>query len=226
MHYTDDDFPADPYPGLRPPGSYVHDEGVGHRLHPVPPSKAGCITLRAPSGYVLADGLQDVDAWLQARGAAALAGRTPVLAYGSNACPAKLTWMREHLGLPGPLPVLLARCVGMAAVWVNGVRARDAVRPVVLTAAPGVVEEHAVLLADDDQLRVLDTCEGADDDPPRYLREPLSFGTVSVDGTELSGLQYYRGARADRRPLIVDGAPVRAFAAGARSLPATRPADL
>ncbi|MFB9924805.1 gamma-glutamylcyclotransferase, partial [Amycolatopsis halotolerans] len=27
--------------------------------------------------------------------------RTPVLAYGSNACPSKITWLRTELGLTG-----------------------------------------------------------------------------------------------------------------------------
>lgn len=224
MRYVDADFPADPYPGLRPPASYVHVDGVGHRLHVVPPPK-GCITLRAPSGYVLADGLQDLDVWLAARGAAALAGRTPVLAYGSNACPAKLTWLRQNLGLAGPMPVLLADCTDVAAVWANGARTRDGIRPVVLVAAPGVIEQHAVLLADDDQLAVLDRCEGVNADPQRYRRELLAMGTVTVAGQPVEGLQYYRGVRADRMPMLAGGAPVRAFDPGARSLPATSPAD-
>lgn len=194
VRFLDADYPADPYPGRRPPASYVHDEGVGHRIEP-------------PGEQWLAE-------WLAARGAAGVARRTAVLAYGSNACPAKLTWLREQCGLAGPVPVLLARCTGLAAVWATGRRAHDGVRPVVLAVAPGVREQHAVLLADDEQLRALDLCEGVDDDPPRYRREPLSFGAVTAeDGRPFAGLQYYRGARPDRMPLLVDGRPVRAGAA-------------
>lgn len=212
MRFADIDYPADPYPGRRPPWSFVHVEGVGHRLYPVPPPKGGCVTVHAPSGFLVADGLQDLDRWLADRTAPGVGGRTAVLAYGSNACPAKLTWLRQHLGLRGPVVVLRAECTGMAAVWANGRRTRDGQRPVVLAAAPGVAETHAVLLLDDGQLRVFDAAEGADIPHPRYRRERLRFGSVSVDGdaSPPPGLQYYRGVRADRMPLLVDGHPVRA----------------
>jgi len=35
-HFLDADFPADPYPGGSPACSFVHLDGVGHRLAPDP----------------------------------------------------------------------------------------------------------------------------------------------------------------------------------------------
>lgn len=208
MHFTDADYPCDPYPGRRPDTSFVHEDGVGHKLAPVPPPRAGCVTVHAPSGYVVAREVCDVDSWLSARAAPPLAERTPLLAYGSNACPSKLTWLREHLGLTGPVVVLRAQCTGLAAVWAAGLRARDGRRPVTLTAIDGVVEEHAVLMVTREQLRVFDDCEGHG---VRYRRSVLADGAVRVrDGGTPPRVQAYLGVRADRMPLLVDGRPARA----------------
>ncbi len=209
--FRDAEYPADPYPGLRAPTSFVHVDGVGYPL------------ATTPGGYVV--GGVPLGAWLTARGAPPLAGRTPVLAYGSNACPSKLTWLRDNLGFTGPAVALLAECVGYAAVWTTGVRARDNQRTVTLMPmphvpdGPGIVEQHVVLLATDDQLRVLDVCEGADltcwgepgRDDPRYRRELLPDGVVSVDDAALTApVHAYFGCHPDRLPALVDGAPVRA----------------
>lgn len=214
--FRDAEYPADPYPGRRAPTSFVHVDGVGYPL------------ATTPGGYVVgADGSGGVplDPWLTARGAPPLAGRTPVLAYGSNACPSKLTWLRDNLGFTGPAVALLAECGGYAAVWTTGVRARDNQRTVTLMRTPhvphvpDVVEQHVVLLATDDQLRVLDVCEGADlscwgepgRDDPRYRRELLPDGVVSIDGAALTApVHAYFGCHPDRLPALVDGAPIRA----------------
>ena len=220
--WTDTEHPADPYPGAVPAVSYVHVDGVA----------------RAIDGGAV-DGLP-LDAWLRGRGAAPLAGRLPVLAYGSNRCPSKITWLRRALGLgPDPVVVLRARTTGVVAVWAAGLRARDGVRPAVLAAAPGVVEEHAVWLATPDQIAVLDRCEGRDQ---RFRLARLRTGSVVVDGrvfdhasiagdvparTAPAGASagstrltvavdvpverpwVYLGHAEIRRPLLVDGAPVR-----------------
>ncbi|GLY69221.1 gamma-glutamylcyclotransferase [Amycolatopsis taiwanensis] len=148
--FTDEDFPADPYPGVRPDRSFLHRDG---------------------RGYELPDPL-------------AVDGRIPVLAYGSNACPSKITWLRENLGLRGDVIVLRARCTGIAAVWASGVRLRDGQRTATLAAMPGVVETHAVWLATPEQLAVLDVCEGRG---KRYHLARLGTSrpagpTVTVDG--------------------------------------------
>ena len=163
--WPDVDHPAEPYPGAVPPVSYVHADGIARGI-------AG--------GAV--DGLP-LDAWLRAQGAAPLAGRLPVLAYGSNRSPSKITWLRRELGLGAdPVVVLRARTTGVAAVWAAGLRARDGARPAVLAAAPGVVEDHAVWLATPEQIAVLDRCEGRDE---RFRLARLRTGTVVVDGAAL-----------------------------------------
>ncbi|WP_436493557.1 gamma-glutamylcyclotransferase family protein [Actinokineospora sp. HUAS TT18] len=183
--FVDADYPALPYPGGCPPFSYVHDEGTGWPL----------------------DGL-DVDRWLRDRGAPVQAERVPVLAYGSNACPSKLSWLRSELGMSGPVVVLRAKCTGLAAVWAAGLRSVDSSRPVVLAALPGV-EEHAVLLVTPEQVRALDACEG------RGTRHHLAFvrtGEVTLAaGGRLDGVLAYVGATESRRPLLVDGAMVRSL---------------
>ena len=199
--WPDVDHPAEPYPGAVPPVSYVHADGIARGI-------AG--------GAV--DGLP-LDAWLRAQGAAPLAGRLPVLAYGSNRSPSKITWLRRELGLGAdPVVVLRARTTGVAAVWAAGLRARDGARPAVLAAAPGVVEDHAVWLATGDQIAVLDRCEGRDD---RFRLARLRTGSVVVDGAAFAahGARdtevrverpwVYLGHSEIRRPLLVDGAPVR-----------------
>lgn len=184
MPWPDADYPADPYPGAVPPGSFVHVDAVAHEL---------------PA---------DLDAWLAARGAPPVAARGPVLAYGSNRCPSKITWLRSELGLgPDPVVVLRASTTGVAAVWAAGVRARDGQRPAVLAAAPGIVEEHAVWLATPAQVAVLDVCEGRD---VRFRLARLRTGEVRTDdGVLVEAPWVYLGLAPNRRPLLVDGRPVR-----------------
>jgi hypothetical protein len=141
----------------------------------------------------------------------AVDGRIPVLAYGSNACPAKITWLRENLGLTGDVTVVRVRCTGMAAVWAAGLRARDGQRTATLAAAPGAVETHAIWLATPEQLAVLDVCEGRGD---RYHLARLRSGVTQLDGTPLPPVLAYVGASPARLPLLVHGAPVRTSALG------------
>jgi gamma-glutamylcyclotransferase (GGCT)/AIG2-like uncharacterized protein YtfP len=139
-----------------------------------------------------------------------------VLAYGSNRSPSKITWLRRTLGLGAdPVVVLRARTTGVTAVWAAGLRARDGARPAVLAAAPGVVEQHAVWLATPDQIAVLDRCEGRDE---RFRLARLRTDAVVVDGGALAAPAVdvaierpwvYLGHAEIRRPLLVDGAPVR-----------------
>lgn len=133
--------------------------------------------------------------------------RIPVLAYGSNVCPSKITWLRENLGLTGEVVVARARCHGVAAVWASGLRARDGQRPATLAAAPGVTEWHAVWFASQEQLAVLDVCEGRG---VRYDLAELRTGGIRLDdGTRLERVYTYVAAGPERMPLLVNGAPVR-----------------
>ncbi|WP_018682630.1 gamma-glutamylcyclotransferase family protein [Actinokineospora enzanensis] len=195
--FADDEFPASPYPGSRPAFSYAHDTDGGHRL------TADASTL---SGWRI--GNEDLDAWLGARGAAVMAERVPVLSYGSNPCPSKISWLRGSLGLRGAVVVLRARCSGLAAVWAAGLRVVDEQRPVVLAGCPGVVEDHAVLMVTPEQVGVLDMCEGRGD---RYRLARVSTGAVTLvdaQGT-FDRIPAYVGASTIRRPLLVNGSPVR-----------------
>ena len=201
VSFADADYPALPYPGARPPCSFAHLDGTGHPLTPDPTALAGWRL-----------GGEDLDGWLADRGAAPLAGRVPLLCYGSNACPAKLTWLRATLGLTGPAVLLRARCTGLAAVWAAGLRVVDDQRPATLAALPGA-ETHAIWLATPDQFAVLDRCEGRGD---RYRLAHLTTGEVRLeDGTLVERpLAYVANshpatARTNRFPLLVDGRPVR-----------------
>lgn len=191
--FTDDAFPAVPYPGARPACSFVHDERTGTPL--------------TPHGTGWLAGRTSLEKWLAQRDAPPLAGRIPVLSYGSNACPTKITWLRAELGLRGPVVVLRATCTGLAAVWAAGLRVVDDQRPATLAAVPGAREVHALWLATPDQVDVLDVCEGVG---VRYRRLTLHGYTVELDGgAPLSAPQAYAGAADIRMPLLVEGAPVR-----------------
>jgi gamma-glutamylcyclotransferase (GGCT)/AIG2-like uncharacterized protein YtfP len=193
--WADTEFPADPYPGAVPPVSFVHVDGVSWPLRSGPWRVCG----------------QRLDRWLAAHDAPPAAGRIPLLTYGSNRCPSKITWLRSALGMGAdPVVVLRVRATGVAAVWATGLRLRDGQRPAVLVAAPGVGEEHAVWLATPEQIAVLDRCEGRDD---RFRLARLRTGNLitvrAEDGSVIADPWCYLGHGAIRRPLLVDGAPVR-----------------
>lgn len=196
--FPDTAYPADPYPGARPEHSFVH---IGRTGWPVRAQPA------TPSGWAIEPDGTDLDAWLVRHGVAPLAERVPVLAYGSNRCPAKVTWLREQRGLTGPAVVLRARCEGLAAVWAAGFRVVDDQRPATLTAAPGTVEDHAVWFATPDQVRALDRCEGRG---RRYRLAHVRTGRVVLeDGAVVDGVLGYVSCSPQRQPLLVDGAAVR-----------------
>lgn len=133
--------------------------------------------------------------------------RIPVLAYGSNVCPSKITWLRETLGLSGPAIVALAECRDLAAVWSAGLRPRDGQRPATLTSAPGVTEWHAVWFATPGQVEALDVCEARG---KAYELARLHSGHIRLeDGSVLDEVYAYVGLGEGRMPLLVDGEPVR-----------------
>lgn len=178
--------------------SFAHLDGVGAPLRPDRHSSAG---------WRVDHTGEDLDDWLADRDAAPMSKRVPVLAYGSNACPSKITWLRESLGLAGPVVVLRARCEGLSAVWAAGLRVVDDQRPATLMAAPDVVEDHAVWLADQEQVRVLDACEGRG---RRYRLARVRSGRVVLDdGALVDRVLAYIAADRVRRPILVRGRPVR-----------------
>ena len=192
--WPDELFPADPYPGAVPAGSFVH---VAGHSHPLRPGRSGWTVAGAP-----------LDSWLADHGAAPGRHRVPVLTYGSNRCPSKISWLRAHRGLgTDPVVVLAARTTGVTAVWAAGLRVVDDQRPAVLAAAPGVTEEHAVWLATPAQVAALDRCEGRGE---RYRLARLGTGAIRTeDGVLVEHPWCYLGLAAIRRPLLVDGQLVR-----------------
>jgi gamma-glutamylcyclotransferase (GGCT)/AIG2-like uncharacterized protein YtfP len=194
VRFLDAEYPDVPYPGRWPGVSYVHDGGVGVPIQPDPGRLAGWRV-----------GDRDLDDWLAERGAAPLAQRVPVLSYGSNRCPSKITWLRRELGLTGPVVLLAADTEDLAAVWASGLRARDGQRPAVLAGAPGVAERHAVWLATRAQLAVLDVCEGRGE---RYRLARLRTGSVRTeDGALVHRPWCYLGHSSIRRPLLTADPP-------------------
>jgi gamma-glutamylcyclotransferase (GGCT)/AIG2-like uncharacterized protein YtfP len=182
----------------------VHLDAASHRLEPDPAAAGGW---RVAGGDVDSPG---IDAWLAARDAPPLAERVPVLAFGSNRCPSKITWLRRELGLTGPVVVLRVAVSGVAAVWAAGLRARDGARPATLAPVAGdePPEVHGLWLATPEQVAVLDVCEG------RGLRYALAWvpaaRVVSLDdGARLDPVLAYWPAEEIRAPLLVDGRPVR-----------------
>jgi gamma-glutamylcyclotransferase (GGCT)/AIG2-like uncharacterized protein YtfP len=196
--FGDEEFPAAPYPGARPHVSFAHLDGVGAPLRP---------DRHSPAGWRVDHTGEDLDEWLAARDAAPMSKRVPLLAYGSNACPSKITWLRESLGLAGPVVVLRARCEGLAAVWAAGLRIVDDQRPATLMAAKDVVEEHAVWMAGREQVRVLDVCEGRG---RRYRLARVRSGRVVLDdGALVDRVLAYVAEDRVRQPILVRGKPVR-----------------
>lgn len=199
--FVDSDFPANPYPGTRPGSSFVHHNQSGWRLKP---NKA------EPSGWEL--GGVDLDSQLAQVGATPMRSRFPVLAYGSNANPSKITWLREELGLRGPVVVIQARCADIAAVWSAGKRARDSQRPAVLASLPGAIESHTLWFATPEQRRVLDECEGRGE---RYRLSWLKADIRLGNGVRPSWVLAYTarpealgedvGEHFNRSPLLVGG---------------------
>lgn len=204
------DYPADPYPGARPGTSFAELDGAGWVLSP---------TTDEPSGWSVDTGRSvatDLDEWLAERGAAPMAERLPVLAYGSNESPGKLGWMRDTLGLEGPAVVLVADVEGVAAVWCAGKRERDGQRPAVLAAMPDTTEQHAVWFATPEQRAILDQVEGRGE---RYRLGWVHAPITLADGTRYEQVLAYSARpevighdvaeHLNRSPLLIDGQMVR-----------------
>ncbi len=201
-------YPADPYPGARPDVSFVELDGAGWVLLP---------NLDAPSGWsVDCSSSADLDSWLTGQGAAPIPARLPLLAYGSNASPGKIGWLRDTVGLTGPAIVLDAHVEGAAAVWSAGIRARDGQRPAVLAAAPGSTERHAVWLVTPDQRSALDRGEGRGE---RYrlawVHTPVTFANghrlhwVLAYVARPEAIGQHVEQHLNRSPLLVNGKVVR-----------------
>src|SRR3954447_19782322 len=159
----------------------------------------------ARSGWTTTDGL-DLDTLLCAMGEPGLAARVPMLAYGSNANPAKLADLRI-----GPVVALQVTTTDLAAAWCTDPR-RDGQIPATLTAAPGTVETHHVLLCTQEQMRRFDHAEGRT--AGIYDLGVLRIGTVTTeDGRRMDDVLAYVGGWG-RQPLAgPTGEPMHVTAA-------------
>lgn len=124
-------FPAAPYPGIRPEGSFIVEDGLVRGLDP------------AADGWVCRSTGETVS----------IEGLNLVLAYGSNGNPAKLA---ENLGT-----AIAIRCAvrDHAAVWCSA-RRREGSVVATIAPDPGNTEEHHVLALTDDELILVDRWEG------------------------------------------------------------------
>src|SRR5699024_8728227 len=85
------EYPGVPYPGDRPGVSFVELDGAAWILYPVSSQVSGWVV------DLGADRTVELDTWFSAQGAPICEARLPVLAYGSNASPGKIEWLRSTL---------------------------------------------------------------------------------------------------------------------------------
>lgn len=202
------DFASDPYPGQRPEVSFVELDGAAWVTSGSADNRSGWAVHLSP------DRLLDLDEWLASRGAPKLEARLPLLAYGSNASPGKIEWLRGQ-GLRGPCVVMEADVEGVAAVWAAGLRMRDDQRPAILAAADGI-ERHCIWWVTAEQRRIFDKIEGRGE---RYRLGWVRVSTTIHGWTRLKWVLAYVARpevlgqnvniRLNRSPLLVDGRPVR-----------------
>ncbi|MFJ8060457.1 hypothetical protein [Streptomyces sp. NPDC096142] len=145
----------------------------------------------AESGLLVGDRLLPLDEH------AAYEGRTPVLAIGSNACPAQLRHKMAEFAITSPVPMVKARVTGIGV----GVSAHVSLVGYVSASpvhAPGAVRELFVTWFDERQLAVVDLSEKA------YDRAWLPGSAVHVApeaGPSLRGVYVY----VNRNGVLRDG---------------------
>jgi hypothetical protein len=182
-----DDYAASPYPGRRPRRAFVQADrqvlGLSRRLD---------------RSWGLAHPDLSLDDWLSERGEVGLQGRSPLLCYGSNACPGKLQQLRDRMRLPGVIVMTPCTLSGLAAAWCAGTRHLDGAVPATLVTARGS-EQHFLWWVTPEQWPVLDRCEGAG---ARYELVVLAAEHVHDDlGGPVGHARAYVGVGADRQPL-------------------------
>ncbi len=130
-------------------------------------------------------------------------GRTPVLAVGSNACPAQLRRKMQAFGIDSPVPLVKTRVTGLA-VGVSAHVSRLGYLAAAPFLAPGRVTELFLTWLDDEQLAVIDASEGVPRPDGNYARAWLPAPDVGIDltdGTSLPGAYVY----VNRHGVLDDG---------------------
>lgn len=168
------------YPGLRPIGSWWLDPNGG--LHGLDATGSGWSDRTTGEG---------VD----------LSGRHWVLAYGSNADPAKLA---SKVGFFGGHSVFAVRAavLGWAAAWCAARRSADRSVVATLVPAPGRVEVHPVLGLTAHQLEAMDRWEGH---PDCYRRVRHEGPVLLEPDRPADDVHVYLGTRRRRPALMVAG---------------------
>lgn len=123
--------------------------------------------------------------------------RVPVLAVGSNACPAQLRHKMAQSGVSGTIPMVRTRVLGLGV----GVSAHVSVMGYVSASpfhAPGAVGELFLTWLDAEQLAVVDASEGVPVAEGAYDRAWLSASDVRIEldsGELLPGAHVYVNRR-------------------------------
>ncbi len=174
-------FAVEPYryPGTWPEGSYAVGDGLVWGLD------------IDGEGWVDRDTGAGVD----------LVGRSLVLAYGSNADPAKLS---ERL--TGTVLVLCCLVRDHAAVWCGARRRSDGAVVATIAPDPGRIEAHHVLAVTPEQLAEMDRWEGS---PRIYERRSLRGSVLLESGTVPDEVWVYVGTEERRPVLVVEGRSLR-----------------
>jgi hypothetical protein len=119
--------------------------------------------------------------------------RVPVLAVGSNACPAQLRHKTAEFGIASPIPMVRARVTGLD-VGVSAHVSRMGYVSASPFAAPTAVRELFLIWLDTRQLEVIDASEGVPLPGGNYDRAWLPAPDVRIelaDGTVLPGAYVY-----------------------------------
>ncbi|MEU0813095.1 hypothetical protein [Streptomyces mirabilis] len=123
--------------------------------------------------------------------------RVPVLAVGSNACPAQLRHKMAQSGVSGTIPMVRTRVLGLGV----GVSAHVSLMGYVSASpfhAPGAVGELFLTWLDAEQLAVVDASEGVPVAEGAYDRAWLSASDVRIEldsGELLPGAHVYVNRR-------------------------------
>ena len=159
--------------------------------------------LTYPGAWPTESGILDGDRFLPLPRPFLPAGRVPVLAVGSNACPGQLRHKMAEFDIRAPLPMTRAKVTGIEV----GVSAHVSLLGYVSASpfnAPGNTRELFVTWLDTDQLAVIDASEGVSAPTGPYDRAWLPSPNVTVElesGERLPGVYAY----VNRHGVLHDG---------------------